>query len=276
MTVREIAAWLASPAGTSCALAIAFVLGSMIGSFLNVVAHRVPRGETVVFGRSHCPACGRTIRAHDNLPVIGWIALGGRCRDCGARISAIYPLVEATCGCLAAMVAAGELVTGRGGDPVSVVAAWAARTAVAMALVSWALLATRGHAISAWTAGTAVVITGLAAACAPALHPLPIGCPGTAWAGAGSWTCGAFATLAGMAVGRAVGSGLGGSGGAACTVVGAAVGWQAAILVAVVTRVARPPGQRDACGCAAAAAAVTAGRPLGVLWETACRAVAGG
>lgn len=71
------------------------VLGLLIGSFLNVVIHRVPRGESVVRPPSACPACGRQIRPRDNVPVLSWILLRGRCRDCGEPISARYPLVEA-------------------------------------------------------------------------------------------------------------------------------------------------------------------------------------
>lgn len=70
------------------------VLGLLIGSFLNVVIHRVPRGESVVRPPSACPSCSRQIRARDNVPVLSWLVLRGRCRDCGAPISVRYPLVE--------------------------------------------------------------------------------------------------------------------------------------------------------------------------------------
>lgn len=71
------------------------VLGLVVGSFLNVVVWRVPRGESVVRPRSACPACGTPIRPRDNLPVLSWLLLRGRGRCCGARISPRYPLVEA-------------------------------------------------------------------------------------------------------------------------------------------------------------------------------------
>lgn len=80
------------------------VLGLLIGSFLNVVVHRVPRGESVVRPPSACPACGHEIRARDNVPVLGWLLLRGRCRDCAAPISARYPLVELGTGVLFAVV----------------------------------------------------------------------------------------------------------------------------------------------------------------------------
>src|SRR6266545_5492397 len=77
--------------------------GLLIGSFLTVVVHRVPRKMNVARGRSMCPACGAVIRARDNVPVASWLVLRGRCRSCGARISPIYPLTElATAGLFAA------------------------------------------------------------------------------------------------------------------------------------------------------------------------------
>jgi leader peptidase (prepilin peptidase)/N-methyltransferase len=70
------------------------VLGTAVGSFLNVVVYRVPRGLSVVHPPSACPRCGNGIRARDNLPVLSWLLLRGRCRDCHSAISARYPLVE--------------------------------------------------------------------------------------------------------------------------------------------------------------------------------------
>lgn len=81
------------------------VLGLIIGSFLNVVVWRVPRGESVVSPPSACPSCGHRIRARDNVPVLGWLVLRGRCRDCQAPISARYPLVELLTGVLFAVMA---------------------------------------------------------------------------------------------------------------------------------------------------------------------------
>jgi leader peptidase (prepilin peptidase)/N-methyltransferase len=78
--------------------AVAF--GLVWGSFLNVVIHRVPRGMSVVRPASHCPACGKPIRAWDNVPVFGYLLLRGKARCCGARLSPRYPLVEAIGGVL--------------------------------------------------------------------------------------------------------------------------------------------------------------------------------
>jgi leader peptidase (prepilin peptidase)/N-methyltransferase len=77
------------------AVAFAGVMGLVVGSFLNVVIHRLPRGESLVAPRSRCPGCETQIAARDNIPVLSWLLLRGRCRHCGTRISARYPLVEA-------------------------------------------------------------------------------------------------------------------------------------------------------------------------------------
>ena len=76
------------------ALALIALLGACIGSFLNVVAWRLPRQESVVRPRSHCPHCGTQLRWHDNVPVLSWLLLRGRCAHCGAPISLRYPAVE--------------------------------------------------------------------------------------------------------------------------------------------------------------------------------------
>lgn len=88
-------------------LALSFfaVLGLVIGSFLNVVIYRVPAGLSVVSPRSACPRCQTAIRARDNIPVLSWLLLRGRCRDCAAPISARYPAVELATGALFALVA---------------------------------------------------------------------------------------------------------------------------------------------------------------------------
>lgn len=79
-----------------------FIFGLALGSFANVCIHRMPRGESVVHPRSRCPSCGSPIRALDNIPVIGYLLLGGKCRACKQGISAVYPLVEFATGALLA------------------------------------------------------------------------------------------------------------------------------------------------------------------------------
>ncbi|MDM4761522.1 prepilin peptidase [Galbitalea sp. SE-J8] len=84
--------------------AIAALFGLLIGSFLNVVVWRVPRGESIAHPPSHCPRCGHRIRWYDNVPVISWLVLRAKCRDCGNPISARYPAVELGTGVAFALV----------------------------------------------------------------------------------------------------------------------------------------------------------------------------
>jgi len=79
-------------------VAFVAVFGAMLGSFLNVCVWRLPRGESVILPASHCPGCGKPIAWYDNVPVLSYLVLGGRCRHCGVRISPQYPLVELAVG----------------------------------------------------------------------------------------------------------------------------------------------------------------------------------
>jgi leader peptidase (prepilin peptidase) / N-methyltransferase len=81
------------------------LLGAAVGSFLNVVAYRLPRGESLVTPPSRCPACEKPIAPYDNVPVLSWLLLRGRCRHCGTRISPRYPAVELLTGLAFAGVA---------------------------------------------------------------------------------------------------------------------------------------------------------------------------
>jgi len=110
-------------------LASAFLFGMVIGSFLNVCIVRIPRGESIVLPASHCAGCGRTIRAYDNIPVISWLVLRGRCRACKAPISWMYPAVELATGLmfLACAVAFGATLAG---------VKWAILSALIIALVA--------------------------------------------------------------------------------------------------------------------------------------------
>ncbi|MGQ7298243.1 prepilin peptidase [Quadrisphaera sp. KR29] len=103
----------ADPALTAVLTALAGVVGLAVGSFLNVVVWRVPQGLSVVRPASACPACAAPITARDNVPVLSWVALRGRCRRCRAPISARYPLVEAG---TAALFAATTWWAARHGD----------------------------------------------------------------------------------------------------------------------------------------------------------------
>jgi leader peptidase (prepilin peptidase)/N-methyltransferase len=84
---------------------IALPFGLVFGSFLTVAIHRIPAGESLVRPRSRCPSCGTQLRGVDNIPVVSWVMLRGRCHACGAPISPVYPLTELACGGLFVAVA---------------------------------------------------------------------------------------------------------------------------------------------------------------------------
>jgi leader peptidase (prepilin peptidase)/N-methyltransferase len=94
-------------------IAVAAVGGLLVGSFFNVVIARLPAGESLMKPPSHCPHCGHAVRPYDNIPVVSWLILRGRCRDCGEPISIRYPLVEAL---TAALLVAVVLVKGADED----------------------------------------------------------------------------------------------------------------------------------------------------------------
>ena len=83
---------------------LALLGGLMVGSFLNVVAYRLPRGQSLVTPGSRCPNCDTSVKPYDNLPVFGWLLLRGRCRSCRAPIAARYPIIEALSAALAVAV----------------------------------------------------------------------------------------------------------------------------------------------------------------------------
>jgi leader peptidase (prepilin peptidase) / N-methyltransferase len=89
---------------TAAGAVLAGILGAVIGSFLNVVAYRLPRGESLSHPPSHCPKCGAPVKPYDNIPVLSWLLLRGRCRNCKEPISPQYPIVEAGTGLLCALV----------------------------------------------------------------------------------------------------------------------------------------------------------------------------
>jgi leader peptidase (prepilin peptidase)/N-methyltransferase len=82
------------------AATFAGVLGAIVGSFLNVVAYRLPRHESLISPASHCPRCGTPVKPYDNIPILSWLLLRGHCRSCAAPISPRYPLVEAATAAL--------------------------------------------------------------------------------------------------------------------------------------------------------------------------------
>ena len=100
------------------AAAWAFTFGACVGSFVNVLVYRQPRGESVLTRPSACPSCGKRIELRDNVPVLGWLLLGGRCRACQSPISPRYPIVEAVVGATFAFLLFVELTSGGANLPV--------------------------------------------------------------------------------------------------------------------------------------------------------------
>jgi prepilin signal peptidase PulO-like enzyme (type II secretory pathway) len=245
MPAAAFPSWLdLFPWAETAILACAFVWGAMLGSFLNVVVHRVPRGASIVHGRSRCPRCGAPVRPRDNVPVLGWLLLRGRCRDCAAPISARYPLVEAGCGLLMTAVAAVDLVHG-GIDRMLLRGDWlpwarfACHGLALLTLVAWTLIAASGSRVPRPAALMAVVVTGLAAVALPAVQPLGMLPAGGAWP-AGHPRLAALVTwLTGTAAGWIAGGAGRSHACAALTLLGAAFGWQVVTVVTAVRTVGR-------------------------------------
>ena len=239
MPPAPLQSWLALfPWAETATIGFAFVWGAMLGSFLNVVAHRVPRGESVVHGRSRCPRCGSAVRPRDNVPVLGWLLLGGRCRDCAEPIAVRYPLVEAACGLIVAGIAAADLVWG-GVDRMLLHGAalpgarFAVHSAVAIAAVAWWLLAAAGTTCPRWLPPLAVA-AALVAVAAPALQPMGVLPDGGAWPGDRPRLAAGLAWLAGSVAGVGIGMTAGAPLCGPLALIGATLGWQIVTVVAVV------------------------------------------
>ncbi|MFO1021244.1 MAG: prepilin peptidase [Planctomycetales bacterium] len=128
-----------------------FAVGASIGSFLNVVAYRLPRRESLVFRSSKCPHCGVQIQSRDNVPLLGWLKLGGRCRNCAAPISMRYPIVEAVTGGAFLVLYFVELISGGSNLPV--------RQPNAYAGVVWILMYTKWDLVGLYLFHCAVLCT---------------------------------------------------------------------------------------------------------------------
>lgn len=246
------------PVAEFVCLALAFVAGATVGSFVNVVVHRAPLGRSVVTGRSHCPACGRAVRWHDNIPILNWLVLRGRCRDCGAAISPRYPLVEAAGGGLSMLVAAAVLfgmggLAGGGGPPAidrlllhgdgQPILYWMHRTATLLAVLAWSLLAAAGHRVSRTTVLTVSLVVGLSAALVPGLEPWSLGMAGGPAPAAGRCRP-LVAVVGGAAAGWCGGTLLGRPGvRSAAILMGAGWGWQAAVATLLVEAAGRGLGR---------------------------------
>ena len=227
------------------------VVGGNLGSFLNVVVHRLPRGESVVHGGSHCPACGSAIRWHDNVPVFGWLFLRGRCRDCSAMIAARYPLVEAVGAVFIGGVAASELLSGGrtlpgavfgGGRPgadnlllrpdglliaVAILHGW-----LLFNLLLGAAVEADGRLVPAHWFRMALGITLAAVVSGSAMLPVGVGIGGADWMSAGPGR-GVSIAVCGMLCGVVAGATSTPAGRQGLVLIGAALGWQAAACIAL-------------------------------------------
>lgn len=236
-----------------------FAIGSTVGSFLNVVIYRMPRGESPTLKRSRCPHCGHPVRATDNLPVIGWLRLGGRCRDCRAEISPRYPLVELTFGLAFLVLYFVELISGGANLPVrtpnlysgvvwvvlytkwDLIAHYAFHLFAGSAGFVWSMIQSDRQAIPRRSLLTVGVLVVAAIMAFPWLLPMPSGLP---------WKLGVYGdALLTLGMGAGVGLMLGAVDrvlrrrwrGAEdpetlvplLTLIGAVLGWQAVCVVAI-------------------------------------------
>lgn len=221
-----------------------FVIGATLGSFLNVVAHRLPAGESVVHGGSRCPHCRSPVRPRDNIPIVAWCLLRGRCRDCGGPISPRYPAIEAACGAVVAVLAAADLGHGPGIDAMVTGSGWrtvallALHTWLATTLLAWGLLAADGHPIGTRTLLVAVLIAAGGVAVA-SLTEQPWNIPVTfreIWSACSRSLPALAARVLGASLGWLAGRWFGSRGTAASLTLAALVcGWQALPIMTVVT-----------------------------------------
>lgn len=175
-----------------------FFLGSCVGSFLNVVVYRVPRGQSVVSHASYCPKCGEGIRPTDNVPVIGWLRLKGACRNCQLSISSRYPIVEFTIGLLFVFLHFVELTSAGANLPVRPIGFQTGAMGTLFkpdfvllgftlyhayllcAIFSWAMILRDGNSVPPRSVITTFAIGAVPAICFPMLLPLQIMAPNDA------------------------------------------------------------------------------------------------
>ncbi|MEP3481152.1 MAG: prepilin peptidase [Fuerstiella sp.] len=169
-----------------------FFLGTCVGSFLNVVVYRVPRGQSVVAHASYCPKCGEGIRASDNIPVIGWLRIKGTCRSCQLPISSRYPIVEFTIGLLFLFLHFVELTSAGANIPVHPIGLQTGARATLLrpdfvllgftlyhaylfcAIFSWAMILRDGGSVPPRSVVTTFAIGAVPAICFPMLLPFHV------------------------------------------------------------------------------------------------------
>lgn len=237
-----------------------FALGGTVGSFLNVVIYRLPAGMSLIQPGSHCPRCKRPIRWYDNVPVFGWIALRGRCRDCHASISMRYPAVEAITALLFLGLGALEVLSHGANLPArplvmsdglvypplglgELSGILAYHLLLVSTLLTAAMIAYDGQPLPRRLWGPSLIVGVVAPLAWPHLRPVP------AWLGPEGWTAGLVDGGAGLAIGLLLGylaSTLWRTGDrcglvAAFGAVGLFLGWQAAVATALVSAAIRLP-----------------------------------
>jgi leader peptidase (prepilin peptidase) / N-methyltransferase len=231
------------------------VVGAAIGSFLNVVVWRLPRGGNLIGPPSHCPKCRRPIRWYDNIPIVSWFLLRGRCRDCHTSISARYPLIETAC--LASFLILAILECGLLGvnlpvrhsvvaEEIVLVSGWSGRELYGLflfhqllwcTLLAAGLIEYDGHRVGWRVVAPAIGLAAVAGSVMPRLYPVPV------WSGVEGWYAGIATSAAGLAAGAAIGWLLSRWEPAArrngvwfgLTCIGGILGWQSAAGLAAIT-----------------------------------------
>jgi leader peptidase (prepilin peptidase)/N-methyltransferase len=225
------------------------VLGAVIGSFLNVVVYRLPRGMSLSVPGSHCPQCQHAIRWYDNLPVLGWLKLGGKCRDCKAAISPRYPLVEALVACIFIATAIVDLPASSELESTIETAAWGAFAVHAFlltTLLAAALIKYDSQPLPIKLFAPAILIALCVAIAWPGVFRFPLAWyPGDRFAFVEGPPLGWPESLGGLVAGLVVGSVLtvlarSGSAGSLfgnlsfeLATLGCCLGWQATVLASV-------------------------------------------
>ena len=244
-----------SPDALLLPIFVILVLGGIVGSFLNVVIYRLPAGLNIAWPGSHCPLCQHPIRWYDNVPVLGWILLRGRCRDCRSPISIRYPLVEAAVASLFGVLFFYEIMqhganlplppAAKLGDPWTLPALlglWTSHVVLFCTLLAAALIGYDGHRPPRALFAPTLLLALLLSWRWPSLHPVSANAAwaSAAWAGPLDW-----------ATGFVVGGLLGG-------------------MATWLNRLALPasPLSRRAAVCDAVGAAVCIGAGMG--WQAAC------
>jgi len=241
-----------------------FVIGCCVGSFLNVVIFRVPAGISVLAKASHCPKCQTKISGRDNLPLIGWLKLQGRCRNCETSISSRYPSVELTIGLLFLLLYFVELISGGTNLPVrlpnmyagvlwilfytkwDLVGLYVFHISIFCALFCWTMIQRDGHRVPAKASAITILLSATAILVWP--HLLPFASETDGIRGDGSlWqriSSTSIVLLTGAATGLFVGGILRRLSGlpqqlVSWLLIGMVFGWQSVIVIAVLTVAAK-------------------------------------